>query len=276
MAIRIIQGTLASSSGNSIFLQPNSGELSGTITSYGAPITSGTISSVNFSFNNSPITIYTTDTFVEVKLDNDIAGTMIFDSTGSYTNAELLGYNPDLLFLSPTNVILRVTNGLAAVQGSYTFVITITYNESTITPTLNNPGIPYVSYTPGNGYYQVSWDAATVSNGDTNITYSLLEINNSIFIANNLSTPNFTSYEVPTAGTEYRFRVFAYYGDQITRNENPDNYIFPELIKQSTIGYYANGTWQECIVHYYNGSEWIECIPYYYDNGWQEINTKIE
>lgn len=155
--------------------------------------------------------------------------------------------------------------------------VSYTFEESTVvTPTLNNPGIPYVSYTPGNNYYQVSWDAATVSNGDTNITYSLLEINNSIFVARNLSTPSFTSYEVPIAGTEYRFRVFAYYGDQITQNENPDNYIFPELIKQSTVGYYTNGAWQECVVYYYDGSEWVECIPYYYNNGWQEINTKIE
>ena len=45
----------------------------------------------------------------------------------------------------------------------------------------------------------------------------------------------------------------------------------------NSVGYYINGTWQECTAYYYDSSQakWIECIPFYYDNGWQEINTKI-
>lgn len=200
-----------------------------------------------------------------------------------------------LMVASPTTNTYAIITA-PGYNEDYKYIVTAYYNNESIqamsaeyTINLTSPTLTFssknITITPSSGEsVTISWNEAELKYASGTIHYQI-NFDNLDRISTTVEDVLINTFSTTTLknlglidGKTYTISILAW-----TQTDTTNTYLSATsysgtftFTAGNTVGYYVNGTWQECTVYYYDGSEWVECIPYYYDNGWQEINTKIE
>lgn len=138
-----------------------------------------------------------------------------------------------------------------------------------------------LSVSTSNGQVHVSWNPATVINGNSSNAIQYI-------VACTISGQGFdgSEYTAVTASTSHSFTPPAYNTElflQITaeasgvhnvkHSEGVELTVAQAIVSYSTIRCYLNGQWQDCTVQYYDGKQWSYCSVNYYDGTkWQNCS----